>query len=268
MQLQNEPYHHDPPSSLVQALGRALIDGLCAAGQGLLILLEALAWHVRLPRRRADVIRQLYMVGIKSFPVTAVVALFTGMILSLQTGLELRDYGQEVRVGTIVVQTMCREMGPFMTALILAASVGAAMAAELGTMRVSEEIDALYVMAINPIDYLVMPRLFAMMVMAPVLTIFANIIGTAGGGIVAVTQLSVSWDAYLRNAFEFVGNKEIFVGLLKAFVFGIIIAVVSCYQGMMTTNGAVGVGISTRKAVVYCFLYVLIIGYFITRLFY
>lgn len=252
---------------LVQ-VGRWLVSSLWQAGQALVIMLQAMWWFSDIYKRRRDVGRQMYICGIKSFLVTEVVALFTGMILSLQAGLVLRDYGQETNVGVIVSQTMCREMGPFMTALILAASVGSAMAAELGTMTVSEEIDALEVMSINPVRYLVMPRLLALMIMTPLLTIYTDVIGIVGGGLVANTQLGVPWHAYYLNVMDFLKQKEVFIGLLKAWVFGITVATVSCYQGLATTNGAIGVGKATRKAVVVSFLTVLILGYFITRLFY
>jgi phospholipid/cholesterol/gamma-HCH transport system permease protein len=234
----------------------------------LMIMFEACLWFFTAFNRRAEVRRQLYIVGIKSFAVTEIVALFTGMILSLQAGLVLRDYGQEVNVGIIVSQTMCREMGPFMTALILAASVGSAMAAELGTMTVSEEIDALQVMSINPVRYLVMPRMLALVIMTPVLTVFTDVVGIVGGGLVAMTQLDITWVAYYQNVLSFLKTDEIYHGLLKALVFGLIVGTVSCYQGLATTNGAVGVGLATRRSVVISFLMVLITGYFLTRLLY
>ena len=138
-----QPRYTDEPANRVEGLGRKLITLTDYSGQALLIMFEAFYWFKHVHKRRSEVGRQMFVIGIGSFGVVSTVALFTGMILSLQTGLVLRDYGQEANVGFIVSQTMCREMGPFMTALILAASVGSAMAAELGTMTVSEEIDAL-----------------------------------------------------------------------------------------------------------------------------
>lgn len=266
-----EPEYLKPPANMVAAAGRGLLLALRNAGRGLFILGEALFWAFSfypVLQRRKEVIRQCFICGIKSLPVTSTVALFTGMILALQAGLVLRDYGQQVQVGTLVSQTMCREMGPFMTALILAASVGSAMAAELATMTVSEEIAALHVMSINPVRYLVMPRLVAMMLMCPVLTIFTNVVGILGGMLVANTQLSVSPTAYYENAMQFLHNKEIYVGLLKSWEFSLIITGVACYQGLAAVNGAVGVGLATRRSVVISFLLVLVTGYFITRFFY
>ncbi len=263
-----EQEYSDRSNNAVAGTGRCIIRNVRNAGKGLLVLIEAAMWLVHVFKRRQEVGRQMLIVGIKSLGVTSTVALFTGMILSLQAGLILKDYGQEVNVGILVSQTMCREMGPFMTALILAASVGSAMAAELGTMTVSEEIDALQVMSINPVRFLVMPRLFAMMIMCPALTVYTNCIGVVGGGMVAGTQLDVTWSAYYQNAISYLELKEIYVGLLKAFVFGIVVSTVSCYQGLATTNGAIGVGHATRRSVVISFLMILIIGYFMTRIFY
>jgi phospholipid/cholesterol/gamma-HCH transport system permease protein len=197
-----------------------------------------------------------------------VVALFTGMIMALQTGLELRRFGQEYRVGWLVMEVMTREMGPLMTGLIIAASVGSAIAAQIGTMVMAEEIAALEIMSINPARFLVMPRLLALMVMMPLLTVYTNIIGVIGGGVVANTQLGVSLTAYFDQALRYSENKGLYIGLLKAFLFGIIITTVACHQGFSVTEGAVGVGHATRKTVIVSFLSILIVGYFVTRLFY
>ncbi len=210
----------------------------------------------------------MYVSGIKSLAVISIVAVFTGMILALQTGLELRKFNQEVNIGTAVMVSMLREMGPFMTGLILAACVGSSIAAQLGTMVVSEEIAALEIMSIDPVRFLVMPRLVAMMIMTPMLAFYTCIMGVMGGGIVGMTQLGVPWASYMDNAIRFADTKDLYVGLLKALLFGMIITIVSCHEGFSTTQGAVGVGFSTRKAVIACFLLILVVGYFVTRLFY
>ncbi|MBL7016198.1 MAG: ABC transporter permease [Kiritimatiellales bacterium] len=258
------------PLRSFRRLGRILL--LACHGMGhALIMLGSATLYIRTiwrPRARHETIAQLYVTGIKSLGVITVVAVFTGMILALQTGLELRRYGQEEFIGSAVAISIIREMGPFMTGLIIAASVGSAIAAQLGTMTVSEEIAALEVMSINPNRFLVMPRLVALAIMLPILTVYTNILGILGGGIVGATQLGVSFQAYLDNATRFAENKDLFVGLFKAFVFGVIIATVACYQGLNTTEGAVGVGRATRQTVITSFLLILIIGYMITRLFY
>ena len=240
------------------------------AGRSLIMLGQAFLFvpHMFNKRMRHEVLYQLFLTGIKSLGVITVVAMFTGMILALQTGIELRRFGQEVNIGTAVTVVMMREMGPFMTALIIAASVGSAIAAQLGTMTVSEEIAALEIMSINPVRFLVMPRLVALGIMMPVLTVYTNILGVVGGAIVGFTQLGVSLTAYFDNATQYAQNKDLYVGLFKAFIFGLIITTVSCHQGFSTTEGAVGVGRSTRRTVIISFLTILVVGYMITRLFY
>lgn len=239
-------------------------------GHAFFMLVEAI-WFMQFAfgkRSRHETVTQFYITGIKSLGVITVVALFTGMILALQTGLELRRYGQEVYIGSAVAVSMIREMGPFMTGLIISASVGSAIAAQIGTMTVSEEISALEVMSINPNRFLVMPRLVALVVMMPILSVYTNILGIMGGAVVGATQLGVSVQAYMDNATQFATNKDLYVGLFKALLFGIIITTVSCYQGFVTTEGAVGVGRATRSSVIISFLTILVIGYMVTRMFY
>ncbi|MCX6995761.1 MAG: ABC transporter permease [Kiritimatiellaeota bacterium] len=240
------------------------------AGRALCMLGEAVGQVQYLFSRqnRADVMQQLFVSGIKSLGVITVVALFTGMILALQTGLELRRFGQEVNIGTAVTVVLLREMGPFMTGLIIAASVGSAIAAQLGTMVVAEEVAALEIMSISPVRYLVMPRLVALALMMPFLTIYTDAVGILGGAIVGYTQLGVSYTAYFNNCTRFAENKDLFVGLFKAVVFGVIIVTVACHQGFSASEGAVGVGRATRRTVIISFLTILTMGYFITRLFY
>jgi phospholipid/cholesterol/gamma-HCH transport system permease protein len=258
------------PVRSFRRLGRIILMSCHDMGQALIMLASAAGFlhTVWKPRARRETTMQFYITGIKSLGVISVVAMFTGMILALQTGLELRRYGQEEFIGSAVAISMIREMGPFMTGLIIAASVGSAIAAQLGTMAVSEEIAALEVMSINPNRFLVMPRLVALAVMMPILAVYTNLLGILGGGIVGTTQLGVSFQAYIDNATRYAANKDLYVGLFKAFVFGVIIATVACYQGLTTTEGAVGVGRATRRTVIISFLLILVVGYMITRLFY
>jgi phospholipid/cholesterol/gamma-HCH transport system permease protein len=251
-------------------IGRRILLTCRNSGRALLMLFGSIlqARYMFSHRNRDEVVHQLYITGIKSLGVITVVAMFTGMILALQTGIELRRFGQEVNIGTAVTVVLLREMGPFMTGLIIAASVGSAIAAQMGTMVVSEEIAALEVMSINPLRFLVMPRLVALVIMMPILTIYTNIIGIIGGGIVGYTQLGVSFVAYFDNATQYAENKDLYVGLLKAMIFGLIIVTVACHQGFSTKEGAVGVGQATRRTVIISFLTILVVGYMITRMFY
>jgi len=219
-------------------------------------------------KSRDEIARQLFLAGLRSIGVTSVVAMFTGMIIALQSGLVMKNYGADEMVGALVTQTMCRGMGPIMAGLIIAACVGASMAAQLGTMAVSEEIAALEIMSINPIRFLVMPRLLAMLLMLPVLTVYTTVIGVIGGGVVSTTQLGSTWVVYYNSSLDFLKARDIWVGMVMAVTFAFIIVAISCYKGMAATNGAVGVGSATRRAVVASFLAVLISGYIIIRVFY
>lgn len=265
-----EPSYTPPPRSFLHGVGRSFLEVLFEIGQATLLMAAGLRAMRFLPvhRSRDAAVRQLYITGLKSLPVVTVVAGFTGMILALQTGLTLRKFSQEVNIGTAVMVSMLREMGPFMTALILAASVGSSIAAQIGTMTISEEVAALEVMSIDPIRFLVMPRLVALAVMTPLLSFYSTVMGVLGGGLVGATQLGVSWTAYLDNATKFADNKDLYVGMFKALCFGLVIGTIACHQGFATTKGAVGVGNATRSTVIISFLVILIIGYFITRLFY
>ncbi len=243
---------------------------------GLLLLPRA---GLRLPSvyvKRREIMQQLYNCGVKSFAVTMVVIFFTGFILSLQTGVVLKDFGAQDQVGQLVVVAMFREMGPFITGLILAATVGSAMAAELGTMTISQEIDALELMSIDPIKFLVLPRILAMAIIGPVMTIFANYVAIIGGAIIAANEFGVPFDKFFqlgRDALAqqeryFFMPKDMFVGYFKAFIFALIISSVGCAQGLLTSGGALGVGRATRAAVVYSFVLIIIVGYYITWFFY
>ena len=268
--LTREPEYFAPPVNAWARVGRQVLLALRDTGRALVLLAEAAAniRYIFSRQNRYEVIYQMFLGGIKSLGVITVVALFTGMILALQTGLELRRFGQEVNIGTAVTVVLLREMGPFMTGLIIAASVGSAIAAQMGTMVVAEEIAALELMSINPVRFLVMPRLVALALMMPFLTIYTNAVGILGGAIVGHTQLDVSFTAYFDNCTRFAENKDLFVGLFKAFIFGLIIVTVACHQGFATTEGAVGVGRATRRTVIISFLTILTMGYFITRMFY
>ena len=255
----------------ISGIGAWLIEAVLSAGFSLVLAWRALRWvavPVQIWKRREQILRQMFVAGIESLPVTLIVALFIGFLLALSAGVELARYGQQAVVGQLVAIAVCREFGPFMTGLILAANVGSSMAAELGTMKVSEEIDALEVMSIDPARYLVLPRLIAMLIMTPVLTVFSDAVAIMGGGIICKNQLNTSWAKYYQAVLEGLRLKHIYTGLLKALVFGAVIAIVSCSEGLRTEGGAVGVGKATRNSVILCYLLILIFGYFGTSLFY
>jgi len=224
--------------------------------------------HAFARRNFQEIVVQMYNGGIKSLGVVTIVAVFIGMIMALQLGIELRVYNQEAMVGPAVMATMLREMAPFMAGLVLAACVGASMAAQLGTMTINDEISALEIMSIDPVRFLVMPRMASMMLLLPLLSFYTAMMGVLGGAIVASVQFSVPLRSYFQLAMDFASSKALFVGLFKAFIFGIIITAVACYEGFSTRQGAVGVGMATRSCVIKCFLLILVTGYFVTRLFY
>lgn len=217
---------------------------------------------------RADFAHQLYKTGISTLPVVTVVSLFIGMILALQVGLELRRFNQEIYLGAAVLISLIREMAPFSCGLCLASCVGSSIAAEIGTMKVNDEIDALKIMGISPVKFLAVPRILALSVMAPLVAFYCCVIGTIGGGIVGSTQLGVDFGQYISSAMSIAEEKDLFVGLGKALVFGNVIGIVAVSEGLGTKLGATGVGKSTQRSVIVSFLLILMLGYMITRLCY
>lgn len=238
------------------------------------LLLRTARYLPRLRRRARFLLDTAYNAGVRSLPVTMIVAAFAGAILAMQTGIELRRFGDTAVLGTITALSMCREMGPFITAVILAATVGSAIAAEIGTMQVSDEVTALEVMSIDPVDYLVLPRVVAMAVMCPVMTVLSNLVGIYGGSVIAENNLGVSPNLYWLSATEALTSsgtllpKEVYVGLLKSFVFGIAIATVSCAAGLRAQGGALGVGLAVQAAVRNSVILIIVLGFIVTWFFY
>ena len=257
--ITREPHPFQEPSCFLQRLGQGTIRTLMGVGRATLIAIGAFGAmrHAFTKRGRREIAVQIYVGGIKSLPVVTFVAFFIGMILALQIGIELKK-----------MASMLREMGPFMSGLVLAACVGAAMAAQLGTMTINDEIAALEIMSIDPIRFLVMPRMVAMALLVPLLSFYTCMMGLVGGAVVSRMQLQVSWAAYFRDAMEYASLRALNVGMFKALVFGILITTVACNEGFSTRHGAAGVGAATRRCVVICFLLILVSGYFVTRLFY
>lgn len=248
-----------------------MIKLVTSIGWAALVLVKSVSWFpVVLLRRkgRIDLFRQLYATGIRTLPVITVVSLFTGMILSLQVGLELARFNQEMYLGAAVMLTLLREMAPFSCGICLAAMVGSAIAAELGTMKVNDEIDALTIMGISPMRFLASPRILALAMMAPLLSFYCCIMGTVGGGLVGATQLNVDFSQYMVSAMSMARLKDLSVGLLKALAFGLLIGTISVSEGLGTYRGATGVGKATQRAVIVSFLSILVFGYMITRLCY
>ncbi len=252
----------------VRSIGSSALQKVLFTGYCVVLLSKTIFYLKNIFSRRHEVIKQMYFTAVKTLPVLTIVGVFTGMILAIQTGLEMKNFGQEKFVGRLIVATLTREMGPFIAAIIVIASVGAAIAAEIGTMKVSEEIDALEVMSISPVKFLVMPRVVAMSLMMPVAAVYVTVAGAVGGAVVAVNIIGVSLDVYYQQALLALNFKAVYVGLLKASVFGMLASILSCANGLKAENGAIGVGKATRDSVVNAFIMVLIVGYFITGLFF
>jgi len=233
-------------------------------GKIMILFVQTLSWMVRPPLQGREIVKQMEEVGVRSFPVVIITAAFTGMVLALQSYTGFKRFGAETMVGTVVALSVTRELGPVLTGLMVSGRVGSAMAAELGTMRVTEQIDALYTLATNPIKYLIVPRFLAAVIMLPILVVFADAIGILGGYLVSVRILGTNPTLYIRRTWDYLEFSDLYSGLLKAFIFGMIIATISCYQGFFAEGGAEGVGRATTKAVVLSSLTILISNYFIT----
>jgi len=249
-----------PIGSSVLAVGQTV-------GEMIALLCEMLYFFKEAPRNLTSIFRQMSIVGIETLPIAMLVALFVGMVLSVQTGSELALYGTQEAIGAIVGLSMVKELGPVMTSLLVAGRVGSSMAAEIGAMQVYEEIDALKTLEINPVRYLAMPRLIACLFAVPALVAFAMVVGIIGGGIVAEVnpKIDVPFNVYYENMTRAINYKDIVKGLFKAMVFGGIIAHVGCYVGFKTSGGARGIGESTTRSVVLSFLLIMIANYLLTR---
>ena len=239
---------------------------LTELGRFFLMLWRTLVWTVRPPYDWRQLLRQMVRVGVESVPVIALTTLFTGAVLALQTFTTLQRFHAESYVGSLVALSMVRELSAVLGGLVVAGRSGSAMGAELGTMRVTEQIDALEVMATDPIHYLVVPRVWATTVMLPLLVMLGNGIGIYGGYLVSVVLMGANPVAYSQNTFQFMDLQDLWSGLIKAAVFGLLIAVIGCQKGFYTTGGAEGVGRSTTSAVVTASIAILITDFFLTKL--
>lgn len=219
-------------------------------------------WHMR------AFLRQLAEIGFYSLPVVGLTALFTGMVLALQTHTGFARFQAEGAVAAVVVLSMTRELGPVLAGLMVAGRVGASMAAELGTMRVTEQIDALTTLSTDPIGYLVTPRILAATLMMPCLVLIADIIGVFGGYMISIHRLGFNAGTYLQRSLDILQSEDVISGLVKAAVFGFLIALMGCYHGYHSGRGAQGVGAATTSAVVGASILILISNYLVTQLFF
>ena len=253
-------------NSLFGYIGSHFMRFLQESGRITMLFGQTVIFIFRRPFDVREPLSQMEEIGVRSIPVVVITAAFTGMVLALQSFTGFRRFNAETLVGTVVALSVTRELGPVLTGLMVSGRVGSAMAAELGTMRVTEQIDALHTLATNPVKYLIVPRFLASLIMLPILVVFADIIGIMGGYFVSVKILGTNPTIYIRRTWDYLELNDIYSGLLKACVFGMIMATISCYQGFYTEGGAEGVGRATTRAVVLSSLLILISNYFITAL--
>jgi len=213
-----------------------------------------------------DAVEQLEVIGVGSLTVVLLTGFFTGAVLALQSGQTLDQFGARPFVGRLVSASMVKELGPVLTALMLAGRVGSGIAAELGSMVVTDQINALRALGTDPVRKLVLPRVLAGLVMAPILTVIADFVGMMGGGVIAVTQLQVGWSVYRTSILDGLYLQDAWMGIIKPFVLGFVIVTIGCHVGLRTSGGTQGVGRSTTQAVVAASVAVLAVDFFLTRL--
>lgn len=252
--------------NVLETLGRRTSAVFTEVGSVLIFLGQTLRWTFSSPFYVKSVLKQMELIGVNSIPVVLTTALSTGMVLALQSYTGFKRFGAETLIGTVVSLSMTRELGPVLTGLMVAGRAGASMAAELGTMRVTEQIDALSTLATNPMKYLVVPRFVASTVMMFFLTILGMIIGVTGGYFVGVKVLGTNPVTYVNNSINYTEVTDIWYGLIKALVFGAVIGLIGCYKGFHTEGGAEGVGKATTGAVVISCMLILILDYFLSAL--
>ena len=251
---------------MVQRIGAVALFLIGEMGRMFIFLLQALVWLFRPPLRIRQIVKQLHFIGFKSTFVVVLTAAFTGMVLGLQGYYSLRKFGSEGFLGSAVALSIIRELGPVLASLMVTARAGSAMTAEIGIMRITEQIDALETMAVNPLQYLVAPKMIASLVAVPLLVSIFDIVGIWGGHIVGVKLLGVGAGSYWSSIESAVEWKDVYGGLLKALSFGLIISWVCSYKGFFTSLSAEGLGKATTEAVVLTSVLILIWDYFLTSI--
>lgn len=254
--------------NLIRAVGRLVLGFLAATGRLMIFTGVGLSSLFRPPFYFRNLGRQMIEIGFYSLPVVGLTAIFTGMVLALQSYTGFARFSAEGAIANVVVVSLTRELGPVLAGLMVAGRIGASMAAEIGTMRVTEQIDALSTLSTNPMKYMVAPRLLAGVLMLPLLVIVADIIGVFGGYLVAVYKLGFNPALYIQNTWAFLQAEDVISGLVKAGVFGFIVTLMGCYFGYNSRGGARGVGAATTNAVVASAILILCFDYILTEMFF
>ncbi len=257
----------------IESIGRYIREIVEKMAGQLNLLLRTLYWifvgpFIKKTFSWSATSHQMVFAGVRSLIIVSFVALFTGIVLAMQSAYQLVRFNFEELVAALVSVSMARELGPVFAALIVAGRVGSAITAEISSMKVNEQIEALETMAINPVRFLVVPRVLALAVMLPCLTILADIMGMLGGAIIGIFSLGVNGARYLDMTVKFLLLKDIYTGLFKSFVFGILISIISCYEGLNARGGAEGVGRSTTVSVVTSFIWIILADCILTGMFY
>jgi phospholipid/cholesterol/gamma-HCH transport system permease protein len=254
-------------NSVASLIPRRILSALIYVGGATRLLFEAIYYGVRPPYQLGLVLQEIESVGINSLTVVNVIALFTGMVLALQTASALGRFGAKGFIGVVVAISLVREIGPVFTGIMVAGRVGSGIAAEIGSMKVTEQIDAIRVMGANPVKRLVVPKLVATVVALPLLTVMADAVGIVGGLLISVMEFQITSYYYFTSILQQISFQDVTSGIGKTFFFGLIIAIIGCHQGMTTTGGTVGVGRSTTATVVVASILILVTDFFLTKIF-
>lgn len=255
---------------LVSGIGSWTVEAVTSVGGIFALFGRTLAAAVLpgSPRRWRWTREQMVAIGVRSLGVTAAILFLVGMVIAFQTAYQMRSIGAEILIPGLLAVSITRELGPMLTALVIAGRAGAAMTAEIGSMKVTEQVEALEAMSVDPVEHLVVPRFWAAVCTVPVLTVFANTIGILGGFLVCVHKLGITPSAFWSQVFKTMVLEDLVAGLVKSLIFGMLICVISSYQGLRVAGGAGGVGRSTMQAVVLSFLFIILADFVFTVLFY
>ena len=257
----------------LEKIGKAINSWIKITAEFMHLFFGAFYWIIfgpfrQKPVKRAPLFEQMVFMGTKSIIIVFFVCFFTGIVLAMQSAYQLAQMGGTIYVASLVSIAICRELGPVLTALVLAGRIGAAITAEIGSMKVNEQVEALETMGINPVRFLVAPKVLALFLMLPCLTVVGDLAGMLGGYLVGVTDLGINSHLYIQVAAKFLSLKDIYTGLSKSLVFAVIISLVGCYQGLTTKGGAVGVGRATTVSVVTSFIMIIAADCIITGVYY
>lgn len=250
--------------ALFKGIGQSVITGMETSGRLTQFVWSAIHQGLKPPLKIHHYTQQMLKVGVGSMPIANLTALFVGMVITLQTGYQLMHFGAKLYSAGVTGLALTREMIPVFTAMVVGARVAASIAAELGTMKVTEQIDAMEALAVSPLRYLVAPRIVASTIMLPVLTIYANLVGFIGGMIIGLMALGISPQLYLSYTLSFVGWQDFYAGMVKTVFFGALIGIIGCYCGFQARGGAEGVGRATTSSVVFTLVFILIFDYILT----